>query len=63
MVNFNISGIIEGIVNAAKNSTSFVNSLFTEKIPKPFWGLCGLAVAFSSLGIYLNRKWVEAAPN
>lgn len=63
MINIRISEIIEGVVNAAKNSTSFVYSLFTEKIPRPFWGLCGLAVAFSSLGIYLNRKWVEAAPN
>ena len=63
MVKINISAITDSIIEAAKKSVSFTRSIFTEKIPKPVWGVCGLAVAFSALGIYLSRRWVEAAPN
>ena len=63
MVKINISAITDSILSAAKKSIPFTHSLFTEKIPKPAWGILGLTVAFSTLGIYLSRRWVEAAPN
>ena len=33
------------------------------KPPRQFWGLLALGISAASLGIFLNRRWVEAKPN
>lgn len=63
MMKINISGFVENTVDLIKSSGNYTYSLFTEKIPKPVWGICGLAVAISSAGIYLSRRLEEAEPN
>lgn len=33
------------------------------KPPRQFWGLLAFGVSAACLGVFLNRRWVEAKPN
>jgi len=54
-----ISDKILGLAGAAG---SLVASIFLSP-PKFVWGLSGLVVATTSLGIFLKNRWVESSPN
>ena len=38
-------------------------SAFFLSPPKFVWGLCGLVVAGASLGVFLNKRFIESEPN
>lgn len=50
--------VLSGIVAAG----SFVASIFLSP-PKYVWGVSGLVVAATGLGLILKHHWVESQPN